>query len=306
MSNTANKLIGLVKSVSLDSLAKSNQTRIIENAVIASLVNPYSKEYRVTINGTQVTAYGIYEQTYKTGDVVRVIESSSDSLSDRYILGTSIVSAPTGESIQWDRYDLMGAPIVLNTTQTEYPDFTTYVNKAKEPYCRISADVTITKGYATGDFQSSVKILFEEAGKSLVYSTNSMEGTFAITSHQTSALIPLNNGEKTIKEVSIIDDNNYARWSNITIEVYDKVQATEATTLKIIAPSGDTVKDTETSKELKLESKLRKDFVRIDESDVTFIWFRENPLIMGPEDGAKYDERAGAGWEKITPPPKTE
>jgi hypothetical protein len=55
-----------------------------------------------------------------------------------------------------------------------------------------------------------------------------------------------------------------------------------------------------------LESKLRKDFVRIDEDDVTFIWFRENPLIMGPEDGNKYDERAGAGWEKITPPPKTE
>ena len=90
MSNTAQTLTNIINNLSTSQMQKTGYTTII-NAEVMTLVNPFTKEYKVKIDGIPVTAYGIYDVVYNVGDWVVVIESDVDSQSDYFILRISEV-----------------------------------------------------------------------------------------------------------------------------------------------------------------------------------------------------------------------
>jgi len=63
-----------------------------------TLINPFTKEYSVKIRGTQVTAYGLYDQIYNPTDIVRIIDTGSD----KYIVSKSTIIEPPEADPRWD------------------------------------------------------------------------------------------------------------------------------------------------------------------------------------------------------------
>lgn len=308
MSNTSQILVNIIKDISEKQTRLAEYAQIVDAEVVA-LINPFTKEYSVKIRGTQVTAYGLYDQIYNPADIVRIIDTGSD----KYIVSKSTIIEPPEADPRWDQYDLLGPRINLLTQS--YEDLEGQIQKAKNPYCRIGVDIWVDpeEYIENADFESTLTITFEETdskGENLkiTYSTNDMVGSLqAGTSHaadtvfQTSSYLPIDHRARTVEsvliEVPIINKNELITWNNVFIEIYDKVSEADSSGLKVITPNGDS-----TSSEgdvLTLEAKMREDYMSVDEEGVEYIWFRRNPLVT--EGHEKYDARAGEGWERIEP-----
>lgn len=303
MSNTAQTLTNIIKNISANQMQKTGYTTII-NAEVMTLVNPFTKEYKVKIDGIPVTAYGIYDVVYNVGDWVVVIESDVDNVKDRYIVAESSTAGSQSFNISaQDKYDQIGAPIDLGSTNSWKSNIGIPV--IAYPYCRIST--LFTPNYTDEYFESKIIIKFDK-GDPIVYNSNSMEGRLILNTKikQLSSYFQIPEGATKIVSVMQEDEdpgaeNDAAKkvstWTDVTLTLYNEAQYSEATALKILAPTGYTAIKGENANIL--EAKLRKTFIRINPDEVEYIWFRENPLIV--EGDEKYDARAGAGWEKIIP-----
>lgn len=299
MSNTPQTLVNIIKNISANQMQKTGYTTVV-NAEVMTLVNPFTKEYKVKIDGIPVTAYGIYDIVYDIGSWVVVIESDVDNTKDRYIVAESnTIGNQSFDIAAQDKYDQIGAPIDLIKTETgwEKPiDLSAYLTGVAHPYFKITTD--FKPNYTAKNFESKLHIRFNN-GKTVTYTSSFMEGSLYNNSatEQTSMYFQIPWGATSI--INIIEENIYCdpEWTNTKITIYNEVQDWEATALKILAPTGYMVISGENANVL--EAKLRKDFVRINPDEVEYIWFRKNPLIV--EGDEKYDARAGAGWEKIVP-----
>lgn len=303
MSNTAQTLPNIIKNISANQMQKTGYTTIV-NAEVMTLVNPFTKEYKVRIDGVPVTAYGIYDVVYNVGDWVVVIESDVDNIKDRYIVAeSSTIGSQSFNISAQDRYDQIGAPIDLGQTNGWKSDIGIPV--ITHPYCRIST--IFTPNYTDERFESKIIIKFNK-GDPIVYSSSLMEGRLILNTEikQLSSYFQIPEGATKIVSVTQKDEDPGAKegvekktstWADVTLTFYNEVQDWEATALKILAKTGYIAIDGENANIL--EAKLRKDFIRINPDEVEYIWFRENPLIV--EGDEKYDARAGAGWEKIIP-----
>lgn len=308
MSNAPQTLTNIIKNISANQMQKTGYTTI-GNAEVMALVNPFTKEYKIKIDGIPVTAYGIYDVVYKVGDWVVVIESDVDNAKDRYIIAESnIVGNQFFDNNPQGKYSQIGTPVDLGETSGWKSNIG--IPMIAPPYCRIST--IFTPNYTDERFESKIIIEFDK-GDPIVYSSSLMEGSLKLGTEmqQLSSYFQIPEGATKIISVTQEDEDSGAEndaakkastWTDVTLTFYINTQDWEATTLKILALNGYEVTDEIT--ELILEAKLRKDSIHIDPNEVTYIWFRENPLIV--EEDKKYDERAGAGWEQIIPPPKTE
>ena len=306
MSNTAQTLTNIIKNISANQMQKTGYTTII-NAEVMTLVNPFTKEYKVKIDGIPVTAYGIYDVVYNVGDWVVVIESDVDNVKDRYIVAESSTAGSQSFNISaQDKYDQIGAPIDLGQTNDWKSNIGIPV--IAHPYCRIST--ILTPNYTDERFESKIIIKFDK-GDPIIYSSSSMEGGLILNTEIEQLSPYFQIPESATKIVSITQEDKdpgakeeaekkASTWADVMLTFYNEAQDWEATALKILAKTGYTAIDGDNV----LEAKLRKDFIRINPDEVEYIWFRENPLIV--EGDPKYDARAGAGWEKIIPPLKVE
>lgn len=313
MSNTVKSFTGLIKNISANTLEKNGYTQII-NAEVISLINPFTKEYKVKNGDSIVIAYGLTDQTYAIGSHVAVIESNADATKERYIIGaTSTSTFQLYDVAMQDTHDLMGAPIIPSFFAEEKKWnvdntlFTEYIQKAQAPCIQINVDLTLA-AQASSDFFSKIIINLSNGynkneenyiSQIIEYNIAHMSGVIkqnGETTSQFSQYFHIKDGITQIDNIIQSDVNCNASWDNLKIKIFNEVSESEATALKIIAPDGYRVYEDTTW--LQLASKLRKNYTSIDNENIDFIWFRENPLI---EKGhPKYDERAGAGWEKIT------
>lgn len=302
MSNTAQTLTNIIKNISANQMQKTGYTTIV-NAEVMTVVNPFTKEYKVKIDGIPVTAYGIYDVVYNVGDWVVVIESDVDNVKDRYIVAESSTAGSQSFNISdQDKYDQVGAPIRITIGQEEDIELPILPH----PYCRISTK--FTPSYTDQRFESKISIYFDD-GDPIVYSSDLMEGAL-ISGQQIEQLSPyfqIPYGATKIVSITQEDltkyqDTNVSTWADVTLTFYNEAQDWEATALKLLAPTGYTAISGENANIL--EAKLRKNFIRINPDEVEYVWFRENPLIV--EGDEKYDARAGAGWEKIILPVQAE
>ena len=297
MSNAPQTLTNIIKNISANQMQKTGYTTVV-NAEVMTLVNPFTKEYKVKIDDIPVTAYGIYDVVYDVGSWVVVIESDVDNTKDRYIIAeSSTIGSQSFDIAAQDKYDQIGAAV--NLGQTDGWEENIGIPMIAHPYCRISA--TFIPNYTNQYFESKITIYFDN-GDPIIYGSNLMEGKLIQDSEveQLSPYFQIPYGATKI--VSIIqededEENKISTWTNVTLTFYNEAQDWEATALKILAPTGYTVISGESANVL--EAKLRKDFIRINPDEVEYIWFRENPLIV--EGDEKYDARAGAGWEKTVP-----
>ena len=308
MSNTAQTLTNIIKNISANQMQKTGYTTIV-NAEVMTLVNPFTKEYKVKIDGIPVTAYGIYDVVYNVGDWVVVIESDVDNAKDRYIIAESnIVGNQFFDNTPQDKYGQIGAPIDLGKTNGWKSNIV--IPMIAHLYCRVST--IFTPNYTDERFESNIIINFDK-GDPIVYSSSLMEGGLISDTKikQLSSYFQVPEGATKIVSITQEDKDPGAEndavkkasaWTEVTLIFYIDTQKWEATTLEILALNGYEIIDGIT--ELILEAKLRKDSIHINPNEVTYIWFRENPLIV--EGDEKYDARAGAGWEKIILPVQAE
>lgn len=308
MSNTAQTLTNIIKNISANQMQKTGYTTIV-NAEVMTLVNPFTKEYKVKIDGIPVTAYGIYDVVYNVGSWVVVIESDVDNVKDRYIVAESnIVGNQSFDDSPQDKYDQIGAPIDLGQTNGWKSNIE--IPMIAHGYCRVST--IFIPNYTDERFESKIIINFDK-GDPIVYSSSLMEGGLILNPEieQLSPYFQIPEGATKIVSITQEDEDPGAEddekkktstWEDVMLTFYINMEEWEATTLQILAPNGYEVTNEIT--ELILEAKLHNDSIHVNPNAVTYIWFRENPLIVEGHDN--YNARAGAGWEQIIPPLKTE
>lgn len=307
MSNMSQTLTNIINNLSASQMQKTGYTTVV-NAEVMTLVNPFTKEYKVKIDGIPVTAYGIYDVIYNAGSWVVVIESDVDNTKDRYIIAENNTIDNQPYVVIQDKYVQIGLPEVLGETNDWESDIA--IPAIEHLYCKISA--IFKPEYTDERFESKIIIKFD-TDDSIVYSSSLMEGGLNSDKEvgQLSSYFQVPEGATKIVSITQEDEDPGAEkaaakkvstWTEVTLIFYADAQDWEATALKILAPNGYEVINGIT--ELILEAKLRKDSMHINPDEVTYIWFRENPLIV--EGDKKYDEHAGAGWEKIIPPVQTE
>lgn len=286
----------------VEGIAKSSFSQVGQSytaiGTVVSLVNPFIKEYKVSIDGVQVVAYGISDQVFEPGSSVVILRSTLDSQSDHFILRTAAGSGPTVVPVL-DEYDQIGKPIPVAIGTTGFDNANAllqqYLEMAENPYICIGATLALSgSGIASGDFASELTLNFND-NKSLVYSTSHMEGVLTTTSTiQKSAYLKMPSEAKTISSIVKEDSGCTGAWSEITITVYNK--SSQGTACRLIAENGFEFATGGT--DLTLKVKMRDDFKPVTPTEVK--WFRENPLIYGPADEG-YDEDAGIGWERFYP-----
>lgn len=309
MSNAPQTLTNIIKNISANQMQKTGYTTI-GNAEVMALVNPFTKEYKIKIDGIPVTAYGIYDVVYKVGDWVVVIESDVDNTKDRYIIAESnIVGNQFFDNNPQDKYSQIGTPIDLGQTNGWKSNIG--IPMIAHGYCKVST--IFVPSYTDERFESKITIEFDK-GDPIVYSSNLMEGSLELDKEIAQLSSYFQAPEGATKIVSIIqededpgakDDENKktSTWKGVTLTFYINAEEWGATTLQILAPNGYEVIADEIA-ELILEAKLHNDSIHINPNAVTYIWFRENPLVV--EGHNNYDARAGAGWEEIILPVQAE
>lgn len=316
MSSTAQTLTNIINNLSASQMQKTGYAQVI-NAEIISLINPFTKEYKVNILGTPAIAYGIYDVVYQAGTPVAIIEAISEGSKDRYIIGASSTEGDWVYNISaYDNYDLVGEPILLKSDLVYNEIFQRQRQTNKNQYVKIKTSFRFTGEVNTSvsaDAKSELIITLQKNAEddtdpiTITYNTDWMEGNVRVIAaagkeypqESPYFFIPseytyIKSWEyKTSSEASAV-------WENTSLLLYNEVSDKNASGLFIEAPKG--YKYVSEDTDLELKAKLRLDYKKIDLSDeeeVEILWFRENPLVV--EGHKKYDARAGAGWEKIIP-----
>ena len=316
MSNTVQTLTNITKNISASQMQKTGYAQVI-NAEVVSLINPFTKEYKVNILGTPAIAYGIYDVVYQTGTPVAIIEAISEGSKDRYIIGASSTEGDWVYNISgYDNYDLAGEPIVLKNSSGYNEIFQRQRQTNKNQYVKIKTNFSFTGEVGTSvgtDAKSELTITLQKSAEdnsdpiTITYNTDWMEGNIHIIAaenkeySQESPYFFIPSKYTYIKSWEYkTSDGVSAAWNNTSLLLYNEVSDKNASGLFIEAPKGYKYVSEET--DLELKAKLRLDYKKIDLSDeeeVEILWFRENPLVVEGHDN--YDARAGVGWEKIIP-----
>ena len=323
MSNTPQTFLNIINNLSANQMQKTGYAQVI-NAEVISLINPFTKEYKVNILGTPAIAYGIYDVIYQAGTPVAIIEAISEGSKDRYIIGASSTEGDWVYNISvYDNYDLVGEPILLQNDSGYNEIFLRQRQTNKNQYVKIKTNFSFTGEGEVGtpvntDAKSELTITLWKSAEDdsdpikITYNTDWMEGNIRIIAAADKKYLQESPYFFIPAEYTYISSWEYktssgvsAVWENTSLLLYNEVSDKNASGLFIEAPKGYKYISEDTNLELK--AKLRLDYKKIDLSnkeEVEILWFRENPLVVEGHDN--YDARAGAGWEQVIPSLKTE
>ena len=321
MSNTPQALANIINNLSASQMQKTGYAQVI-NAEVISLINPFTKEYKVNILGTPAIAYGIYDVVYQAGTSVAIIEAISEGSKDRYIIGASSTEGDWVYNISaYDNYDLVGEPILLQNGSGYNEILQRQRQTNKNQYVKIKTNFSFTGEVNTSvgtGAKSELIITLQKSAEdtsnpiTITYNTDWMEGNIRIIAEEGKEYPQESPYFFIPSEYTYIESWEYktsngasAEWKNTSLLLYNEVSDKNASGLFIEAPKG--YKYVSEKIDLELKAKLRLDYKKIDlndEEEVEILWFRENPLVVEGHDN--YDARAGAGWEQVIPEIKEE
>lgn len=285
INNTANTFIDLVKSISTDVAHSAGQT-VVNNATVVSLVNPYTKEYKVEIDAQIVTAYALYDEAFNIGDSVAILVATEGININRYILRkTDAAYNPSSPGL--DHYDQIGKTFSLIRADSTYAFkdadralVEDYIARCNDPYVRFKVTSLSIGANAPANFYSGVSFTFKDSlgqAYTYTYSTAHLEGAVKPGVTLSEQYSPYFQLKPTIVEFQsgIADEADGVTWGDISFEIYDRVPRSAATEAKILALDGFEI--TADSEELlRLQSKLRIDYEAVDSSKLTVVWEKWN------------------------------